>query len=612
MRKSGNHLSGKLEFGRAKPRRGVLAWASTAVAAGATAALCALLAGQGADWNFVSSANAKDRGGGRQDIGEVKRPEYEKPRENSVPVRTEREQPRSSPEKATEGSKGTETKSAAEEAKRSSEGGERNTSNNRDQKEQKRREGNYNGVNEQEPPRTVAETLERIFKPAIPPPAVPPSAKAKTAAPTVRSHFAPAIGNRNYSGSEVLALNLSQAALRSAQKLGFVVAPSSSYNHIKTTVTRLITPPGMDALQARELLQRDLPLEQFALNKIYRPYLIKSVAGQAQRTEPAGRAGAATSCTGDRCAGRELIGWKSNLERCSSGLRVGVVDTDVDHQHPAFTSGKLSAGNFIPEGRSSAPNWHGTGVLALLAGDPKGGTPGLIPRASFFLANVFFNDGAGSFATDSVSLLKALDWLGAFDVKLVNMSFAGPKDELVEKAIASLSSKGVIFVAAAGNDGPTAEPSYPAAYKQVVAVTAVGKDLRSFPYANRGSHIDAAAPGVEIWTAVPGSMEGYYTGTSFAAPFVTAMLATIYRNESRPQKDDLLTRLEFKDLGTPGRDRIYGRGLLIAPGACQPAVATAGPLPAPADTQVTARSPKPSLARELPEGRASAATASFK
>ena len=240
-------------------------------------------------------------------------------------------------------------------------------------------------------------------------------------------------------------------------------------------------------------------------------------------------------------------------------------------------------GTFIPEGKTPAPNWHGTGVVALLAGDPSSGTPGLIPDGEFYAAGVFFTDPSGDFATDTVSILKALDWMSALNVKVVNMSFAGPRDELVQKAIARLAGKGMVFVAAAGNEGPTAAPSYPAAYKQVMAVTAVNRELRNYAYANRGGHIDVAAPGVRIWTAVPDAQEGYRSGTSFAAPYVTAIVATMLNGSPRRQKDDLLSLLRIVDLGPPGRDPIYGHGLLMAPAGCQPGFTTETAIAKPSD-----------------------------
>ena len=155
-------------------------------------------------------------------------------------------------------------------------------------------------------------------------------------------------------------------------------------------------------------------------------------------------------------------------------------------------------------------------------------------------------------------------------VKVVNMSFSGPRDELVAEAIEKLSKKGIVFVAAAGNEGPTAAPSYPAAYPQVIAVTAVTKDLHNYRYANRGDHIDVAAPGVNIWTAMPGGRAGCNSGTSFAAPHVTAILAVEPREMLQQDKANLLDGLPVIDLGQQGRDPVYGRGLLVAPSECTP------------------------------------------
>lgn len=68
---------------------------------------------------------------------------------------------------------------------------------------------------------------------------------------------------------------------------------------------------------------------------------------------------------------------------------------------------------------------------------------------------------------------------------------------------------GTIFIAAAGNGGPGAPPSYPAAYSEVLAVTAVGKNLSAYRRANQGDFIDVSAPDVDIWTALPGGRQGF-------------------------------------------------------------------------------------------------------
>ena len=266
-----------------------------------------------------------------------------------------------------------------------------------------------------------------------------------------------------------------------------------------------------------------------------------------------------------------MIGWQGDeMAECSKGLKVGVIDTNVDHEHPALKSIKVA--NVLPPSRVPGPTWHGTGIVALLAGDRRSGTPGLIPHAQLYLASAFFVDHKGDFAADTASLKNALMLMDEMQVKIVNMSFAGPRDEVIEPVINQLSAKGMVFVAAAGNEGPNAPPSYPAAYKPVIAVTAINSDRRVYAFANRGSHIDVAAPGVHIWTAVPGGREGYYTGTSYAAPFVTAIMATIHRGTKSKRKLQMLEQIRYEDLGAQGRDPVYGRGLPITPSGCTPDV----------------------------------------
>jgi minor extracellular protease Epr len=321
------------------------------------------------------------------------------------------------------------------------------------------------GKDTDEPPRTVIEAVQRLTKPG-------PANRPINSAPARKGITGLAqwsIGRGSFSNQEVLAVNLSPAALARALALGFEA--TTTYSFTQGKVTRLFLPNGMGAERALQMLSSQLRNEQFALNKLYR-VANDTVATAVEAMDHVGRIDPAGACKGDRCAGRELIAWNDRLSVCSEGLRVGMIDTAVDHEHPTFAaawlSDRLKLGTFVPEGLSSAPAWHGTGVLALLAGAPRSGTPGLIPNAIFFAASVFFADTQGDFATDTISLLKALDWMDAADVRVINMSFTGPKDELVQKEIARLSAKGVVFVAAVGNEGPTAEPGYPAAYKEVL------------------------------------------------------------------------------------------------------------------------------------------------
>jgi subtilisin family serine protease len=133
----------------------------------------------------------------------------------------------------------------------------------------------------------------------------------------------------------------------------------------------------------------------------------------------------------------------------------------------------------------------------------------------------------------------------------------------------------IVVVAAAGNQGSRAKPLFPAAYPGVIAVTAVDQHKRVYRRAGQGAHIDLAAPGVRIWTAASVKGARPRTGTSFATPFVTAA-AAVLRGKA-PQLDHagihaVLARTAL-DLGPPGKDEIFGSGLLQAGGLCAAGVA---------------------------------------
>jgi hypothetical protein len=290
----------------------------------------------------------------------------------------------------------------------------------------------------------------------------------------------------------------------------------------------------------------------------------------------------AVGCARDRCFGADLIAWQPQHATCvTKALKIGVIDTGVDKSHPAFDGVDFvhMETEFLPAKSKKPPNMHGTGILSLLAGSRRSTTPGLIPDASYFVGDAFYADASGQAISDTATMLKALNWLLDERVDIANLSFAGPRDELVHAAIVKLAAAGTVVVAAAGNEGPDAPPSYPAAFKEVVAVTAVTRDLEPYRYANRGDYIAVAAPGVDVWTALPGRREGPQTGTSFAVPYVTSVIALGYptaaqRTDGNPmaprQRALALMGSNVKDIGGRGRDPVFGAGLVQAPNHCVP------------------------------------------
>jgi subtilisin family serine protease len=181
---------------------------------------------------------------------------------------------------------------------------------------------------------------------------------------------------------------------------------------------------------------------------------------------------------------------------------------------------------------------------------------------SIFAADVYGRDPAGGSA---LTISRALNWLVGRKVRVVSISLVGPRNALLERAIAATSTRGIVVVAAVGNDGPSAPPAYPASYPSVLAVTGVDGRNRALIEAGRALHLDYAAPGADIKAPDARGTDRNVRGTSYAVPFVAARAAAAI---DRGQGAAVRTALdaEARDLGKKGADKSFGRGLLC--GSC--------------------------------------------
>ena len=256
-------------------------------------------------------------------------------------------------------------------------------------------------------------------------------------------------------------------------------------------------------------------------------------------------------------APRELLPPPTDLSGLT--LRIGIIDSSIDRRHNAFANASITTQRFVDN--DSPPNAHGTAIASIIASnDPK--ALGLAPSAQIYAAEVFdHNEQQGEFAS-TVSLIKALSWLMTQDVSVINISLAGPSNRLLETALTRVREKGVLAIAAAGNGGPMAQPMYPAAYPEVVAVTATDNRGRAFRLANRGEYVDIAAPGVNIRHAQAGGGFAASSGTSYAVPFVTVAAARLLQSTVEPALMLDALYASARDIGAPGRDQIYGYGQL--------------------------------------------------
>jgi len=273
-------------------------------------------------------------------------------------------------------------------------------------------------------------------------------------------------------------------------------------------------------------------------------------------------------CDGDDCVAHTLIGWSG----WPSALRprLGMIDTGVNTDHPALIDRNLRVTQVDIGDRNAAGRTHGTAIAALLVGSVAGRVPGLLPDADLIAVEAFHARGSVEQA-DAYSIVGAFDVLIDAEVDVINLSFSGPENTVLRRMIERAAEAGIGLVAAAGNGGPGADAAYPAAWPEVIAVTAVDARERVYRQANQGPYVDLAAPGVNIWTAASISGGRLRSGTSYAAPFVTAALAV--ERMRHPDRDvtEVTTGLFAcaKDLGDAGFDPVYGHGLLRSPEQCE-------------------------------------------
>jgi len=269
--------------------------------------------------------------------------------------------------------------------------------------------------------------------------------------------------------------------------------------------------------------------------------------------------------------GRRLLGW-SDAVHCGAGLRIGLLDSTVDKNHPALRGRAITEQSFLAAGIAPAPPDHGTAIASLLvANSTASGLAGLVPDAHLYIATIFRDRGNKEIDTTAEWVVLALDWLATQRVILINMSLGGPRNLLVEAAVQRLQERGIEVVAAAGNGGEKGPSVYPAAQAGVIAVTAVDAKLNIYKNATHGDYVAFSAPGVDIWAAAPGKDGVYVSGTSYAVPYVTAALAGAHLANPQATWPALERQLQqtVRDLGASGKDPEFGWGLVQSAG-CRP------------------------------------------
>jgi subtilisin family serine protease len=242
------------------------------------------------------------------------------------------------------------------------------------------------------------------------------------------------------------------------------------------------------------------------------------------------------------------------VEGDGSGVMVAILDSGIE-ANSYFDEVNIDSIDLTSSGISGSGSGHGTAVASIVAG-----REGIAPAADLLVVRVLDDQGIGSSFDVAEGIVRAVD-LGA---QFINLSLGVYQDtQVLREAVLYAQSQGVVLVAAAGNDGYGRLP-YPAAYPQVLSVTAVDGLQRQAVFPNQSKAIDFAAPGVGILAAGEEAGTQLFSGTSAAAPFVTGTLVALLSADSTlsPQKAVKLLERYLDDAGAAGLDPTYGGGLL--------------------------------------------------
>ncbi|MEC1613572.1 S8 family serine peptidase [Bacillus mojavensis] len=250
--------------------------------------------------------------------------------------------------------------------------------------------------------------------------------------------------------------------------------------------------------------------------------------------------------------------WKEGLT--GKNVKIAVIDSGISPHDDLSISGGYSAVSYTSSYKDD--NGHGTHVAGIIGAKHNGyGIDGVAPEAQIYAVKALDQNGSG----DLQGLLKGIDWSIANGMDIVNMSLGTSSDsQILHDAMDKAYEKGVLLVAASGNDGNGKPVNYPAAYSSVVAVSATDQHNQLAAFSTTGNEVEFSAPGTDITSTY---LHQYYatgSGTSQATPHAAAMFALLKQRDPGNTNVQLraLMQKNSVDLGITGRDQQYGYGLI--------------------------------------------------
>lgn len=252
-------------------------------------------------------------------------------------------------------------------------------------------------------------------------------------------------------------------------------------------------------------------------------------------------------------------GW--NLSKGSDDVIVGIVDTGVDLKHPDLQGRLLKGYNVVSPGDDPTDDvGHGTHVAGIISANVNNGEgiAGMMWGGKILPVKALDKSGSGT----TYSVAQGIIWATDHGAKVINMSLGNYADaQFLHEAIKYAFERDVVLIAATGNDN-TERPGYPAAYPEVLSVSATDYNLQRASFSNYGDYIDVMAPGESIASTYPDNQYAALSGTSMASPHVAALAALIRSVNPDLKNTEVMDiiRKNVIDLGDKGHDKYFGYG----------------------------------------------------
>ena len=230
----------------------------------------------------------------------------------------------------------------------------------------------------------------------------------------------------------------------------------------------------------------------------------------------------------------------------SAPVKIAIIDTGVS-ERPAYSARLLNGINLVPDGQSWSydPTGHGSAIASVIADCVGEANVSILP------IRVVGSNGIASLTLIGAGIKAALEQ----GVDIINLSMSFEENSYVTHWIDTAISRGVQVVVAAGNSSRDIRKVYPANVPGVIAVSGIDSSYALSAGSNYGENIAYCAPDTDIEIL---SYPGSFSGTSFAAPMVAAMLALVKQDPYHNLED---VNTACRDLGAEGRDSAYGHGL---------------------------------------------------